>query len=336
MDNKRIAPLHIDLGVTTGCDLACKYCYGTVMGRTNVAKRFDTPLETIKNLFKDCKDLGVKSIAITGEGENILNPGFYDAIKYAKDINLDLGLATNGAELKEERMADMLAPLVYLRFNISAATPESYRIIHGRDFFAQVVDNIKKCVRMKKKHGFPVTIGLQMVIMHENIDDIVPLAKLGKELGVDYTVMKPCSDTPDNKLHAPHKEYKGLEDRCKTAESFSGNGYSVIVKWKKLNNEGIMPYKTCYGTQFMIAINGRGDVAPCGHLLVPSHKEKFLMGNIIKKPFREIVGSDRYWEVQRRVQEFNVNKNCESNCKQFYINIFLDQLKNPPDHINFP
>jgi radical SAM protein with 4Fe4S-binding SPASM domain len=336
MNGEKIAPLHIDLGVTTGCNIFCKYCYGTVMKRTNVEKRFDMPLDVMKNLFRDCKDIGVKSIAITGEGENTLNPYFYDALNYARSISLDLGLATNGVSIKKNRIKEMLESLIYLRFNISAATPDSYKIVHGVDYFDRVIDNIRECVKIKNKKNIKVTIGLQMVIINENFDQIIPLAKLGKEIGVDYLVAKPCSDTFDGKLNAPHKKYVSLEDVCKQAETNSDEKYSVIIKWKKLKNEGLKPFKTCYGTAFMIAINGRGDVAPCGHLFNPTQKEEFHMGNIIEKPFRDIVFSDRYWEVQKKVQNLNVNRDCESNCKQYYICEFLESLLNPPMHVNFP
>ena len=48
------------------------------------------------------------------------------------------------------------------------------------------------------------------------------------------------------------------------------------------------------------------------------------MGNIIEKFFKEIYKSDRYWEVQEKIRkEVNVNKHCESNCRQHYINRFL-------------
>ena len=30
---KRIVPLHIDMGITTGCNLGCKFCYGVVQSR---------------------------------------------------------------------------------------------------------------------------------------------------------------------------------------------------------------------------------------------------------------------------------------------------------------
>ena len=76
------------------------------------------------------------------------------------------------------------------------------------------------------------------------------------------------------------------------------------------------------------------------------------MGNIINKSFKEIWESDRYWEVQEKIRnEVNVNKHCESNCRQHYINRFLfhegktnmekikedykKHIDNKPDHINF-
>ena len=58
--------------------------------------------------------------------------------------------------------------------------------------------------------------------------------------------------------------------------------------------------------------------------LVPRKKKEFLMGNIIEKSLKEIWLSQRYWEVQEKIRkEVNVNKHCESNYEQHYINRFL-------------
>lgn len=331
---ERIAPLHIELGIITGCNLACFFCYGQVMGQDTEQERFDMSKEAILRLFRDAKEIGVRSITLIGEGENTLHRHFYDVLDYAKEINLDIALSTNGILLKKDKMKNMLEALTWMRVNISAATPESYVVVHGRDRFNRVTENIRTCVEMKKKHGLKTTIGMQMVLTRKNVEDIVSLASLGKELGADYLVIKPCSDAHDKRLNVHNEEYLKFDDTYKEAESYSDENYSVIIKWNKLGNLGLNPYRVCRGTQFIIAINGRGDVAPCGHLF-GYRKDEFHMGNIIEQSFKDIVSSERFWEVQKKVQTLNVNSECESNCLHHYINNFLESLSNPPEHINF-
>ena len=230
----------------------------------------------------------------------------------------------------------MFESLSWIRFNISAATPESYKLIHNveSDIFEKVKENIRLCVEFKKRHNLKITIGLQMVVIDENINDIIPLAKLGKKLGVDYFVIKSCSDTPDKRLKAPTGKYLKIKEIFQEAEKYSDENYKVIVKWSKIQNLGKKDYKTCYGTQFILGISGSGNVFPCGHFF-NIRQDEFLMGNIIKTSFKEIIKSERYWEVQKRIQKVDVNNECESNCRQHYINEFLYKLKNPPKHINF-
>lgn len=331
---ERIAPLHIDLGITTGCNMACTYCYGVLQGRTGKGGRFDMPKDALFRLIKDAKNMGVRSIAFIGEGENTLNDVLSDALNYAKEINLDVGLATNGVLLKEEQLPDMLSALTWIRFNISAATPESYFKVHRVKAFNGVVSNIKMCVETRKRYGLTTAIGLQMVLSHNNTDDVVPLAKLGQELGVDYFVVKPCSDNPEKTLSAPTHEYLAMQDLLKQAEAYSRNSYNVVVKWQKITNKGLKDFTTCFGPRFIINISGDGSVFPCGHFF-NIRKDEFKMGNIIETPFSEIIKSDRYQEVLKKIEAVDVNKECETNCRHYYINEFLWKLKNPPSHKNF-
>lgn len=331
---ERISPLHIDLGITTGCNLGCVYCYGVLQGRTSASKRFDMPKEALRRLMKDAKEVGVRSVAFIGEGENTLNPALYDGVAFAKEIDLDVSLATNGIKIDRLRLKELMEALVWLRFNISAATPETYYKIHRANCLEVVLQNISKTVEMKHRYGLATTIGMQMVVVSENIGDIVPLAKLGKELGVDYFVVKPCSDTYDGTMDSPHESYTQIEDTFREAENQGNSEYTVSVKWKKMQNLGKKFFGKCHGTQFLINISGDGTVFPCGHFF-NIRREEFTMGNIIEHSFKEVVESNHYWKIQKKMLSTNVNQDCETNCRHYYISQFLWDLKNPPAHVNF-
>ena len=331
---ERIAPLHIDLGITTGCNINCNFCYGVLQGRTGTASRFDMPKEPLLRFLRDAKDAGVRSVLFDGQGENTLNHALYDAVKCAGEIGLSAALATNGTLLCVDTLPELLAPLTWIRFNISAASHESYQLIHGASLFDKVVENIRLAVEVRNAGNLATILGMQMVLTHDNLDDIVPLSRLGADLGVDYLVIKPCSDDPQKSLNAPTTEYIGMEDVFKAAEACSRDGYNVVVKTNKLVNSGVKDFPACYGTRFIINISGDGSVFPCGHFF-NTRRDEFCMGNILQNSFREILDSERYWEVQEKISGIDVNLECETNCRHYYICGFLSKLRNPPPHLDF-
>lgn len=331
---ERIVPLHIDLGITTGCNIDCSFCYGVLQGRSGAASRFDMPKEPLLRFLRDAKTLGVRSVLFDGQGENTLNPALYDALACAGEIGLSVALATNGTLLRRERLPALMASLTWLRVNISAASADSYRRVHGAPLFDQVVENIRLLVAEKKRLGLETTIGMQMVLTHDNLTDIVPLSQLGAELGVDYLVIKPCSDDPQQSLNAPTFEYLEMEEAFGEAEACSRDGYNVVVKTRKLVNCGLKDFPVCHGTRFIVNISGDGSVFPCGHFF-NSRRDEFCMGNILQNSFAEILESERYWQVQERIARIDVNRECETNCRHHYINGFLWKLRNPPPHLDF-
>jgi radical SAM protein with 4Fe4S-binding SPASM domain len=352
-----IAPLHIDMGITTGCNLACHYCYGVIQARDGYLgngkkaipifsngeemgflgrdKLVQMPLETITSVFRDSKDIGIRSIALIGEGENTLNKALYPAIEFAREINFDVSLATHGANIRQEHVESLMTSLQWVRINISAATPESYERVHQRPWLGRVVDTTRLLVAGRDKHAYrnwrgkPTTIGFQMVLTKRNLDQVVPLAKLGAELGVDYTVIKACSDTPDGELDAPDQEYLELVDVFKEAEALSREDYSVIVRWNKLGNLGNKEYGKCHGTKFIIAMSGDGTVFPCGHWFA-RERERFAMGNVNNSSLRDILSSERYWSVQRDIHNIDLRM-CETNCRQHACNQTLSQIEDSGD-----
>ena len=342
---ERIAPITIDCALTRRCTYRCVYCYGQL--QANDEKKMTK--DVIFRFLDDTAEIGVKAISFVSDGESTCSPYLRDAIVRGKTNGLDMALGTNGYLLKEEELEDILSCLTYLRFNISAGEPQRYAEIMGckKNCFDKVCDTIKKCVAIKTALNLPVTIGLQMVLLPEFSDQIMPLVHLGKGLEVDYLIIKHCSDDEDGRLGVDYSKYFSLTDILKEAESFSDDSYQVKVKWSKVLSDGKRRYKRCYGPPFITQFSGSGLVAPCGMFFNNKYK-KYHIGNIAETSFREIWKSERYWEVMNFIasDKFDARIMCGTLCLQHKVNEFLYDLKHGdakltgecrdiPPHINF-
>lgn len=342
---ERIAPITIDCALTRRCTYRCIYCYGQL--QANDEKKMTR--DVIFRFLDDAAEIGVKAISFVSDGESTCSPHLYDAILRGKSNGLDTALGTNGYLLKDDHLEEILPALTYLRFNVSAGEEDIYAEIMGckKDRYFKVINTIKKCVKIKKKNHLKVTIGLQMVLLPEFEDQIIPLTHLGKKLGVDYLVIKHCSDDEVGSLGVDYYKYFKMVDILKKAESYSDEKYLVKVKWSKILSSGKRKYSRCYGTAFIMQFSGSGLVAPCGMLFNNKYK-RYHIGNIVDTSFKEIWKSDRYWEVLNLIasEKFDARTMCGSLCLQHKVNEFLWDLKHgeaviqepvgePPLHINF-
>lgn len=334
----RIAPLHIDAGLSKGCNLKCEYCFGALQGNFyRKGSEIYFPREPLLRFVKEAGEVGVRSIAFIGEAEPLFNPYVYEAIVAGKKAGVDISLGTNGTLFDtNSKGEEALEHLSWIRFNISAASDQAYRKIHRSKEFSTAVEKIKFCVATKRKNNLKATIGLQMVLTPSNVDQAVPLAKLGKELEVDYFVIKQCSDTVQDDIGVFSKlsQYTDFSDILREAEGISVNGYDVIVKWDKVTNKGKRCYDQCNGPPFLLYGSGDGRLYPCG-IFFDFKEEEYRMGDLVKHSFKEILESDRYWKIVEKVSQIDVHKECYSNCRTHAINEFLWQIKNPVDHVNF-
>jgi len=334
----RTTPIHIDVGISKGCNIRCEYCYGATQGNLFQRQKDITfPKEALLRYFRTAGEAGVRSMAIIGEAEPTLNPYLYEAIKEGKKAGVDISLATNGILFDDGKDGEeALENLTWIRFNISAYNDAGYRRVHASKEFETFKKKVKFCVETKKRKNLEVTVGLQMVLTPTNVDQVIGLAKLGKELGVDYLVVKQCSDTRDNDIGVFENlsVYKTFDDVLKAAESESTDDYKVIIKWNKITNEGIRTYDKCLGVPFLLYSSGDGKLFPCG-MFFDHRSDEFLMGNLLEQSFAEILQSDRYWDVVKRVSELDVHKVCYANCRTNSINEFVWNLKQVPNHVNF-
>ena len=339
-DGERIAPIHIDMGLTKFCNTACLYCYAVVQ---NMTKGVMIKRDALLSFIGDCGRLGVRSLGFIGDGEPTLNPALYDATVLAAENGIDTSMATNGLLLNMDRAEDLLRHMSYIRFNLSAGTAQGFRRVHQskEKNFHELVEKIRELVRIKKTNNYPCTIGLQMVLIPECFDEVLAEARLGAELGVDYFVVKHCSDSEYKEIGIDYEAYQNMGAVLKQAEACSTDDYVVQVKWNKINaaaetplyKNGFRKYDVCMGTPFLLQISGNGKIYPCGPFF---NKERFYIGDLHQDSFYDLVLGDHYWSVHNDIaKSVDVHKDCAIGCRQDYINKFLWDIKNPPEHVNF-
>ena len=341
---EKIAPITMDIAWTRKCNAACNFCYAQLQSSDGgvITKRIAL------DFLEDAAEIGVKGVSLISDGESTVVPWFDETVEYGGRLGLQIGMSSNGVRLTPPVLERILPHLTYLRFNFSGGDRKRYAEIMGlqqRDY-DRVVANIKAAMAIKRRDKLPVNINMQMVLMPQDADQILPLAALARDdIRPDYLIFKHTADSRDRELGVDYRQYDKLFPVFQEAESYSDEGFRVAVKWSRLQDEGRRDYQRCYGPPFILQMSGNGLIAPCGQLFNERYR-KFHIGNITEQRFRDIYQSDRYWEVLRYLasDEFDAQRSCGPNCLQTNTNSWLDKFMQgkvdfvsspPPPHMGF-
>jgi len=348
-NGERIAPISVDMALSRACGAMCSFCYAMVQ---EPQERAVIKTSHALNLLDDFAEIGVKGVSLISDGESTLSKAYVPFIQHAAKLGIDVGNATNGWEWEPDKIDQVLPYLTWVRFTVAAGTPSAYAKIMYKgpehtEVFDRAMYHIRYAVDLKKRLGLSVTLGVQMVLMPEFRDEILPFAKLAVDLGVDYGVIKHCSDDETGTLGVDYSKYKEMYPLLEQAESLSNESTKVIVKWEKIKDEGSSSYKRFYGPQFLLQISGSGLVAPSG-MFFNAKYAKLHIGNITDERFIDIFKSERYWRAMNYLASPNFDARTMMGTLpiQHYASVALDNhirgferiapaTGSPPLHVNF-
>lgn len=346
---ERIAPVTVDMALTRACGSMCKFCYAMMQ---EPQKRHGIKTHHALNLLDDFAEIGVRGVSLVSDGESTLSKAYVPFVQHAYKAGINVSNATNAWEWGPEKSEQVLPYMSWIRFTVAAGTPEKYAEIMYKssehtEVFDKAINNIKYAVEFKAKHNLSVTLGIQMVLMPEFKDEIIPFAKLGVDLGVDYAVIKHCSDDEYHTLGVDYTKYEQMYGLLQQAEDLSNDKTKVIVKWDKINDKGKPSYNRFYGPPFLLQISGSGLVAPSG-MFFNARYSKLHIGNFTTDRFINIWNSDHYWRAMNYLASpaFDAQTMMGTLPIQHYISTALDNhVKNikrieqsrgdEPLHVNF-
>jgi MoaA/NifB/PqqE/SkfB family radical SAM enzyme len=346
---ERIAPVSVDMALTRACGAMCSFCYAMMQ---ESQARSSIKVKDALNLADDFANIGIRSVSLVSDGESTLSPAYVPFIQHLAQNGIDVANATNAWEWGPEKIEQVLPYLTWVRFTVATGRPESYaaHMYKGpqhTEVFERAMQHIRYAVELKRRKNLKVTLGIQMVLMPDMADEILPFAKLGTELGVDYAVIKHCSDDEQGTLGIDYAAYEPLHGVLRQAEGLSTDTTKVIVKWDKIRDGDKAPYKRFYGPQFLLQISGSGLVAPSGMFFNARHS-KLHIGNYTEERFIDIWRSDRYWRAMNYLASpaFDARTMMGSLPIQHYVSVALDRHARglqrlekprcaPPLHVNF-
>jgi MoaA/NifB/PqqE/SkfB family radical SAM enzyme len=327
---ERVAPVTMDIAWTRRCNAACDFCAAKTQASASPA--LDITREKAFEFLDDAAEIGVKGISLISDGESTLVDYYAESIEYAGRLGIKVGLGSNGIAYDEAMLERILPHVTYLRFNFSAGERDRYAQIMGVKpaLYDKVMQNIRTAMRIVRRDGLATNVNMNLVCDPKDSDQLLPFARLARELGVHYAVIKHCATDDDGVLKVNYDDYAGVEDimrECETLSAADGS-FRVVAKWNRLGAAAKRQYSKCHGPQFILQMSGNGLIAPCGPFFNEKYKA-FHIGNIMRTRFRDIFHSERYWEVMKYLgsDQFDPSKRCPPNCLQHLTNQWLFDFK---------
>ncbi|WP_421900006.1 radical SAM protein [Maridesulfovibrio sp.] len=333
MEGKNIYPVYMELSPAGACNHRCKFCGLDFAGYK--PDFLDT--ETLSARLAEMGRLGVKSIMYAGEGEPLLHKDMARIIQTTKDAGIDVALTSNAVLLNKEKSTAILPCTSWIKVSLNAGTAQTYARIHGtkESDFQRVLKNLETAADIREKQHSQCTLGVQLVLLPENEQEVETLASLTRDAGMDYLVVKPYSHHPQSicteYTDISYTDCSELEERL---QSYKTDSFNVIFRSEtmKIWDGQERNYKCCNALPFWSYIDAKGNVWGCSIYL---NDDNFLYGNIHQNSFEEIwTGTKRTTSLKWCAENLDPQQ-CRVNCRMDKINAYLWELKNPGDHVNF-
>jgi cyclic pyranopterin phosphate synthase len=333
LKGKNTYPIYLEIAPSGSCNHRCIYCGLDFMRYT--PQFLDT--QKLKIRLSEMASLGVKSIMYAGEGEPLLHKDIAGIMQHTKKCGIDVAITTNGVLLREKLIKEIMPATTWIKVSVDAATAQTYARIHNTrpEDFNIMIENLSCAAQVRKKNHYACTLGMQMVLLPQNHQEAVALAKKAKAIGMDYLVVKPYSQHPLS-ITKKYKNIKYSRYGALAQELYALNSktFNVVFRAHTMQkwDEGGHAYAHCLSLPFWAYIDASGSLWACSIYL---SKDKFCLGNIYKNTFRQIMESPKRKKLLRFAQEKLNTCQCRVNCRMDEINRYLWELKNPSQHVNF-
>jgi radical SAM protein with 4Fe4S-binding SPASM domain len=206
-------PRHLQLEVTSACNLACAMCLVSYRPAVNRAEGA-MPMELFRRLLDGTP--GLTRLTLQGLGEPLLHPHLAEMVEAAKARGIEVGFNSNGMLLTRARAERLVSlGLDWLHLSLDGATAETYEGIRSGADFERVAGNLRGLREAKRAAGADKPwIRVVFVAMRRNLHELPDLVRLLGEWGVGELHVQGLSHDFDDT--DPAGAYAGIREFAET------------------------------------------------------------------------------------------------------------------------
>jgi len=241
-----------------------------------------------------------------GIGEPLLCEHIFPMIRLSKNLGIAVSFNTNGTLLTDDRGRALIeSGLDILSVSIDGATEETYQNVRGGGSLANVVENTKRLVELKRelKSRSP-RLGIRTVILKENFSEIPQILELATSIGITEVAIQDLvgyGGVLESSL-IDAKEYSALlryqDAAMKRGTRVTLENFSRFQERKR----------RCVSPWVSPSITREGFVTPCCVITDPSI---INFGNVFKEPFAKIWNSDEFISFRTDFKTGNAPAFCQ-------------------------
>ncbi|MDP9176310.1 MAG: radical SAM protein [Gemmatimonadota bacterium] len=229
---------------------------------------------------------------LTGLGESLTHPEFFDIVRYVRDQrHLHLYLTTNTILLTDRIVAQLHeTPVNTLCISIDGTSQEEYAAVRGPLNFAKLKARVRKAVsRLAERMEFILCV----VLVHGNMDSMLRFVDLAAELEIRRLSLKPMNlvgnELPTD-YYLPFRTPRFNE--LSTAAVEHGNALGVEVNVFRIGSYQCMfPWEPIY-------VTWDGYVVPCCAKPFPNVMN---FGNLLEEDWASIRNSAPFVDFRRHL-----------------------------------
>lgn len=180
-------PESICIELTNRCNLRCSYCAKADDRLERLpGNNIDMADDMVAALYRYCKDVGIRSVSLSGVGETAMTAGWYKRIAlFLDDPDMETHLVSNFVRIFDEDDLVALTKLKNLQVSFDSADIAMVRKLRSKADLRTITYNIMRLRQKIKELRRGPNVDVNCTLMRANIGELAKLAGFCGELAVD-------------------------------------------------------------------------------------------------------------------------------------------------------